>query len=1252
MKASRASPELVLKVLLVGAPKAGKTSLVRRMCDKAFREDYVQTLGFDVTVVPYGTYQGRPVKLHLWDVAGSQLTAQPCHHGLIAQGAEGVLYVMDVTSRESLQAVDDWDQALSQFYPPWTCKLLVGHKADLPAYVVNDEALSLYVAGASGFKGWCLTVGSSEYGDYDVAARRGGGSGATAHGTRHKGQSLSGEKQLSVSEAVRTLLGHVFRSGGAARGASRPAGVLGLGASAGRATPLPSDHLQDALETMELLGLGDKGTPPVQDENSKDGDTEESSRGRECADWPEEERSGDGSKGRPVEMRSEGLGALLERGRGPDPSWRQGVPGDGLAVATVGDDDANGGDPGWRHFAGRMGREEAEALLRGRPDGTFFLRRKGPSLLVLTYVASAMRPNSNANTPTSGARNLKSNPASRSPRMRDMLGSPQGEKPGKGLSSEGVGDCLAGSTLVQHALLVHEGGFFSDEKGRLGRFSTLEEILKSKISAIARHPLSFRRERDGYVLIDEDDPTALSHQPAPSTASTDLSPSTNTFARADKAASAHDRIIRGNPASSLAPTANGNLFGPGSSRLGAAAVDATSSPPSSPPVSLLSPRAGNAGAENPFDKALRRRRPNTTAESGSTTAVSRRVTGDWTDSRVPGHGKPNARRGGSVANSGAGSSSAGGSLWMEAAAAAVEQSGPAAVVAAPSRNVTGVSNVSGLPHGHSLSSDGGTAVASGSFRGTGGAEPLLDSRGGAAAGRGGAMKWSGSAVDDAGARGSMSSPSSIVSDVRGPSFRQQQHQPIMKRSGSGRRDTTSAMAEAAEAAAVMAAARGHPDVRRVEERTRSAQAGVDRAAAVLEQRLRPLVARKTPMHSPLQRSPRHSQTSSSSSADFRGFRRTSPPPSSSFSSSRDVSPRSLDLSSAPLLGREPQQRWIAAAPEGSVTAPLAAAAALLMERACACRRELAVSAHELNERAVALAVAETTSSAAGSLAAATSDRTRGVGTRDGGGGDGMSASESSAAAVGPSNEGSGSPVSPSRSFLRGDGRQRFLTPAGVVVGNGNRSGNEISVGGVQGNQPPTTLSAPLQGRQTAVGGTEAAVTTAAPARPDGGLAGMSCCVDFERILGYEEADNAAPGERSPFVGDRDREAAAAASSAFRVDAYPDRGRRLSDSSMVAERSFSGSNQLSGGSVAGGLASREPRDQGNPLRIMVGSGASALGVDVDEWATVLRDLEIAEDRGREFVDVWEAAGGALKNACDDLAFEEDEGRGLAGGLLSQ
>lgn len=54
------------------------------------------------------------MKLHLWDVAGSQLNASPCHHALIADRADGVLYVMDVTNRESLQAVDDWDRALAK----------------------------------------------------------------------------------------------------------------------------------------------------------------------------------------------------------------------------------------------------------------------------------------------------------------------------------------------------------------------------------------------------------------------------------------------------------------------------------------------------------------------------------------------------------------------------------------------------------------------------------------------------------------------------------------------------------------------------------------------------------------------------------------------------------------------------------------------------------------------------------------------------------------------------------------------------------------------------------------------------------------------------------------------------------------------------------------------------------------------------------------------------------------------------------
>ncbi|CAM9546384.1 unnamed protein product, partial [Choristocarpus tenellus] len=163
--------EIVLKILLVGAPKVGKTSITRRLTSLPFLEEYIPTLGLDVVVVPYGAYQGRDIFLHLWDVAGSVLHSEPCHHGLLGVGAAGAMFVLDVTNRESLRAVDQWNDVLSFHLPPGACKLLVGHKADLPSYVVNKEALSLYVAGTAGFQDWCLTVGSPEFGDYDVAAR-------------------------------------------------------------------------------------------------------------------------------------------------------------------------------------------------------------------------------------------------------------------------------------------------------------------------------------------------------------------------------------------------------------------------------------------------------------------------------------------------------------------------------------------------------------------------------------------------------------------------------------------------------------------------------------------------------------------------------------------------------------------------------------------------------------------------------------------------------------------------------------------------------------------------------------------------------------------------------------------------------------------------------------------------------------------------------------------------------------------------
>lgn len=123
------------------------------------------------------------------------------------------------------------------------------------------------------------------------------------------------------------------------------ADALARRASAGRATPLPSENLDAALQTVELLGLG------VQPNTSA------------VAGAP---KSGEQPRDRSGERFGKGMEALLDRGHGPDSSWKGGGSEEDGSSASwgVGGGGADCRDLGWRCFAGRMGRDEAEALLR------------------------------------------------------------------------------------------------------------------------------------------------------------------------------------------------------------------------------------------------------------------------------------------------------------------------------------------------------------------------------------------------------------------------------------------------------------------------------------------------------------------------------------------------------------------------------------------------------------------------------------------------------------------------------------------------------------------------------------------------------------------------------------------------------------------------------------------------------------------------------------------------------------------------
>ncbi len=121
------------KVVVLGDPEVGKTSMILRFTENVFRKTYIMSIGVNVTtkIIELGDAQ---VEFVIWDIAGQ--SKFDLARRSFYEGASGQLIMFDLTRPSTFDSVAKWHRDIKLTRQKDIPGFVIGNKSDLVSRVV------------------------------------------------------------------------------------------------------------------------------------------------------------------------------------------------------------------------------------------------------------------------------------------------------------------------------------------------------------------------------------------------------------------------------------------------------------------------------------------------------------------------------------------------------------------------------------------------------------------------------------------------------------------------------------------------------------------------------------------------------------------------------------------------------------------------------------------------------------------------------------------------------------------------------------------------------------------------------------------------------------------------------------------------------------------------------------------------------------------------------------------------------------